>query len=200
MIIGLTGNIGSGKSLASKILASFGAAVIDADRVGHQVLQPDGAAYQTVLDAFGPRFLAEDGSIRRRELGAYVFAEGNEVALQRLNQLTHPAICEEIRRLLAAYRNEGKRFIVIEAAILFDSAILALTEENWLIVAPRELLLARVAARDHCGRAAAERRLASQRTLEDLEKLADRVFVNDGDPKHLEEQLKKAYQELERAE
>ena len=74
-VIGLTGGIASGKSTVAARLAELGAAIIDADRIGHDILAPDGPAYRPVVEAFGPDILAPDGAIDRRKLGARVFAD-----------------------------------------------------------------------------------------------------------------------------
>ena len=95
-IIGLTGNIAVGKSLVLGQLAGLGAAVVDADRVAHQVLRQGGAAYAPVLAAFGRDILGADGEIARGKLGAIVFADPSQ--LRRLEAITHPAIRLEIDR------------------------------------------------------------------------------------------------------
>ena len=195
MIIGLTGNIGSGKSTAGKILASLGAAVLDADAVGHDVLRRGGAAYADVVAAFGADFLNANGEIDRRRLGAHVFADASGRLRQRLNALTHPAICAEIERRIAALRSAGRRVIVIEAALLFDSPLCELADVCWLVTAPRETLLRRVAARDGCTAQAAADRLAGQTPQEELAKRADRVFVNDNGREALAAALSAAYAE-----
>ena len=109
MIIGLTGNMGSGKSLAARLLAEKGAAVIDADSIGHQVLLPGGAAYDRVIELFGPGFLNEDGSLDRRRLGDYVFADGSGERIRLLESVTHPAILEEISSRISFYRQKEQK-------------------------------------------------------------------------------------------
>lgn len=196
MIIGLTGNIGSGKSTAAHMLAALGAGVIDADKAGHAVLMPGGEAYQPVIDAFGRDFVAEDGTILRKKLGAYVFADAGGSRLKTLNAITHPAIHHEVCRRIAALQKDGKAVIVVEAALLFDSTLQELTDENWLVTAPQKELLARVARRDNCDEETAMHRLRSQRPAEELAKLADRVFVNDSSLAALREKLETAYRNI----
>ena len=195
MIIGLTGNIGSGKSTACRFLAELGAAVIDADRIGHAVLRRGGAAYADIIAAFGTAFLDAEDEIDRRRLGEHIFADHSGRLRQQLNAITHPAICNEIRQQIGALQQQEKRGIVLEAALLLDSPLRELVDTCWLVTAPRDILLARVMARDGCRRQAAADRLAGQTPQEELAKRADRVFVNDGDTAALAAALAAAYAE-----
>lgn len=194
IVIGLTGNIGSGKSLAAEFLRQCGAAVIDADSLGHQVLEPGGAAYADVVAAFGREFLRPDGSIDRRRLGAHVFADPQR--LQQLNALTHPAIDAAVRRQLDEFRRRGEGVAVIESALLFQTALQELTDEDWLIVAPREKLLRRAAKRDRCDPQQIEKRLANQVPGDELRVYADRVIENDGTQAELQEKISRLYRTL----
>ena len=94
-VIGLTGGIGSGKSTVSSLLGELGAAVLDADTVGHEAYQPGTDAWQAVVDAFGKDVVAADGSIDRKRLGAIVFADPE--ALQRLNGIMHPRMFDMMK-------------------------------------------------------------------------------------------------------
>src|SRR4051794_28582324 len=100
LIIGLTGNIATGKSTILRYLVAKGAHVIDADQLSHQAMQPDGSAYQPIVDTFGVDILNPDGTIDRPALGKIVFA--NAEALQKLEQLVHPAVFELAQREIAA--------------------------------------------------------------------------------------------------
>ncbi len=195
-IIGLTGNMGSGKSLAAAILAEMGAACINADQVGHDVLASTGPAYAGVLAAFGPDFLTEQGELDRRRLGAYVFGDALGERARLLNSLTHPYIFTEIKRRIAHFRAEGYAMIVIEAALLFESGLDQLTDENWLIAAPRDLLLRRAALRDSCDPALVAARLDAQMGQEALMLLSQRVIWNDGDQALLRQRLLAAYRQI----
>ena len=101
LLVALTGGIGSGKSTVAAGLAERGAAVVDADTISRQILEPGGDAYQAVVDHFGPAIVRADGSIDRSALAAVVFADAG--ALADLNRLTHPVIgrgiAERVRNL-----------------------------------------------------------------------------------------------------
>ncbi|MDO4581817.1 MAG: dephospho-CoA kinase [Bacillota bacterium] len=199
-IIGVTGNIGSGKSLAAAYLQQFGAARIDADIIGHQLLRKGGAAYQPLLEHFGARILAADGEIDRRKLAAIVFAADGREQLQRLNDVTHPLIRRQIQAEIAAAQRDGYPHIVLEAALLLQAGWRRQVDQVWLIVAPEAELVRRVMLRDNVDEQTARARLERQLSERQMRALADRVFCNDGSPEQLREALYAAYSELEHKE
>ena len=196
MIIGLTGNMGSGKSLASNLLEQMGAAVIKADNVGHEVLLPQGAAYDKVVQLFGNGFLDDAGLLDRRRLGAFVFADDSGERLRQLESITHPAIVDEISRRIEDFTRKGYRLIVVEAALFFGTPLEAMADEIWAVVAPRDLLLKRIMARDGCDRQTAENRLAQQLPTEEIARRSKRVLVNDGTPEQLAAAIRQVLCEL----
>lgn len=196
IVLGITGNIGSGKSLAAEYLQELGAAVIDADQVGHMVIRSDGPAYAPLLAAFGKGFLAADGEFDRRRLGECVFSDASGGARLRLNAITHPLIREEIHERLALLRRLGYPVAVVEAAVLLESELVTLLDKIWLISAPREMMVERVTERDRFSRETAERRLDSQMAEEEMRQKADSVIVNDGSPDQLKEKLSREYDKL----
>ena len=110
MVIGITGGIGSGKSLVTKLLqAKFGAAVIDTDTVGHEVMEIGTKAYNEIVDVFGKEVLSEDKSVDRKILGDKVF--GNEVLLTKLNNIIHPAVEAEVDKRIEDFIK--KNYIVL---------------------------------------------------------------------------------------
>ena len=200
MIIGLTGNMGSGKSLASNLLEQMGAAVIKADNVGHEVLLPQGAAYDKVVQLFGNGFLDDAGLLDRRRLGAFVFADDSGERLRQLESITHPAIVDEISRRIEDFKRQGYRLIVVEAALFFGTPLEAMADEIWAVVAPRDLLLKRIMARDGCDRQTAENRLAQQLPTEEIARRSKRVLVNDGTPEQLAAAIRQVLCELHLAD
>src|SRR4030042_38837 len=97
-VIGLTGGIGSGKSMVAQFLAELGAVIIDADKVGHEVFKPGTEAWREVVAAFGKQILNTKGEIDRKKLGEIVF--GNPELLSQLNIITHPKINEAVKAKL----------------------------------------------------------------------------------------------------
>ena len=194
--IGLTGNMGSGKSTAAAYLAQLGAAVIDADVIGHQIIAKGGSAYRPLLAAFGDSFLDRDGEFDRRALGKYIFSDASGQRTALLNSITHPLIRDEIRRQIADLDQQGYPAAVIEAAVLFESEMAPLMDKIWLISAPQNELLTRIRQRDSLADDDILARLNRQMTPAQIAKLADIVIVNDGNLDQFREQLAYQYNKL----
>jgi dephospho-CoA kinase len=143
--VGLTGGIGTGKSVVAQILAEQGAVILDADRVGHEVYLPGRLAYGDIIAEFGADVVAEDGSIDRKKLGPIVFSSPNRLA--RLNAITHPRMKEMMREKLADAARTGAEMAVLEAALLFDAGWDDLTDEVWVTVVDRETAARRASER-----------------------------------------------------
>ncbi len=141
-ILGLTGGIGAGKSVAARMFEEFGIPVIDADRTGHTILEPGGAAVKGVVDAFGEDVLS-GGVIDRAKLARRVF--GDPEALERLNGLTHPAVGIEIVRRAAELAVAGHDTVLIEAALHAENGELGPgIEALVLVTCPREIRVRRL--------------------------------------------------------
>lgn len=159
--IGVTGGIGSGKSVAAQILADLGAMVIDADRVGHETYQPGTPGWERVVAEFGREVVSPDGSIDRKRLGAIVFADPGRLA--RLNAIVHPLIRDTVAARIAAERRAGRaQAVVVEAALLLQARWDALVDEVWLIAARPEVVEQRLMAQRGLDRAAIAARMRAQ--------------------------------------
>lgn len=135
-VVGLTGGIGTGKSVVAKILEAHGTVILDADRLGHEVYLPGRPAYDDIVSEFGADVVAGDGTIDRKKLGPIVFSSPEKLA--RLNAITHPRMKEMMRERLAELDRAGTKVAVLEAALLFDAAWDDLTDEVWVtVVDPR---------------------------------------------------------------
>ena len=193
--IGLTGGIGSGKSTVSNILATLGASIIDADRVGHEIYLPGKAAWKQVTDTFGRKIVAEDQTIDRKKLGAIVF--GSPDALARLNAIVHPIMFEEIRQRIQARRAEGFTLpVVVEAAILIEANWLPLADTVWVVETDKDAAIRRVAEQRGMSVADAEARIANQLSNAERRKHAQVVIRNNGSLQALEQQIQQAWDQL----
>jgi dephospho-CoA kinase len=177
-IIGLTGGIGSGKSTVAGFLKELGAADIDLDKVGHEVLKPGSHAFKKVVKEFGKNILDASGEIDRARLGDLVFK--NPEALARLNRIVHPAIDEIINKRIKDYQRQGVRVVVLEAAAMLEAGRAAQADEIWVTAAPEATVLKRLSERSGYSEEDSRARIRSQLTGEERIRRADVVIYNDG--------------------
>jgi len=198
IVIGLTGNIATGKSTVAALLAELGAHVIDADRVAHRAMAPGGPAYQAVLDAFGTDLVRLDGSIDRRRLGQIVF--GDPAALARLEAIVHPAVFDlvraEIERIAANWQgDEPEPVVVIEAIKLLEAGMsVTLCDQIWVVTAPPAQQLRRLVKQRGLSEAEARQRMAVQGAQEEKARRADVVIDNGGSLDEVRAQVRAAWQ------
>ncbi|MGW0789271.1 dephospho-CoA kinase [Streptomyces sp. NPDC002911] len=190
--VGLTGGIGAGKSEVSRLLARYGAVLIDADRIAREVVEPGTPGLTAVAEAFGPGILAPDGSLDRPALGSIVFADPERLAT--LNAIVHP--------LVGARSAELERAAATGTVVVHDVPLLT---ENGL--APQYDLVVVVDAKpgtqlDRLVRlrgmteSDARARMAAQATREARLAVADLVVDNDGPLEDLEPQVRAVWSEL----
>lgn len=177
-VVGLTGGIASGKSTVSNMLRDLGVAVIDADVVAREVVEPGTPGLEAVLDAFGAHLARPDGSLDRKALGAIVFADGE--ALEQLEAIVHPRIAARAAQLIAKARESGEPFVVYDAALLVEWGISDSFEPLVVVAVPAEVQIERITARDGLSVAEAQQRLDAQLPLEDKVAAADVVIDNAG--------------------
>jgi dephospho-CoA kinase len=188
-IFGITGGIGAGKSEAARAFERRGIPVIDADSVGHAVIEPGGAAHDAVLRVFGNGILANDGSIDRARIAARAFADPD--ACRQLNAITHPAIYAEIARRCVELGEQGAQTVIVEAALLGERGTVNPMFEGLILVScPVQERIRRITGPPRCmDRAEAERRIAAQSDPESKRPLAKWVIENGGDLENLQHQV-----------
>lgn len=196
MIIGLTGGIGSGKSVVGAILADLGAHVIDTDKVGHRVYAPGGEGWRRIVDTFGRGVLAPDETIDRKKLGAIVFAD--DTKRRELNAIVHPLIFQEILREIDARRAAGFRgHFVLEAPVLVEAKGTGMVDRVWVVTATRAAIRARLAGARDMTHAEIDARMAAQLTDAQRREHADVVIENDGDLATLRVRVEAAWRALD---
>lgn len=186
-VIGLTGNICSGKSTVAGFLAQHGASVIDADEIGHEALRPLSATWKRVVEAFGKEILTEDGEVDRKKLGEVVF--GNPDALKQLNGIMHPGMHDVARRKIDELRRAGSQVTVLEATLLIEAGWLDLVDEVWIATASEDTMVKRCCRRSRLSEAAARSRIAAQMPAEEKVRHADVVINTDVPLKEVESRV-----------
>lgn len=192
IVIGLTGNIGVGKSTVTGVLAELGAVIIDADRVSHQVMEPGQPAYDQIIAAFGPQIAPNGGPIDRFRLGQIVFADPQ--ALARLEQIVHPAVFVRIQELLTT---ATAPVVVIEAIKLLEAGLsIQLCDQVWVVTAPREQQIARLMANRGLSYDEAVLRIDAQPPQAEKVARADVVIDNSGALEATRAQVEQAWARL----
>ncbi len=176
--VGLTGGIGSGKSLVADMIRAFGIPVLDADQLARAVVAPGEPAHADIAAAW-PDVVAPDGHIDRKKLAARVFADPD--ARKRLESITHPRIHARALAGARSLEERGHRLAFYEAALLVEAGRQKDFDGLVLVEATLDQQLARVMARDHVSRDAVLARMAAQLPVADKRRTATHVIDNSGD-------------------
>jgi len=171
--IGLTGNIGTGKSTVARIFEILGVPVYHADTQAREILESEQVKVQ-LADLFGKQVLNAMNQIDRKALASIVFSDKEKLAV--LNKLIHPLVEEDFFRWCNGHA--GYEYILQEAAILFESGFDRLFDANILVTAPEELCITRVMARDGITREMVSDRIRNQWSQEKKLKMADYEIIN----------------------
>lgn len=194
-VIGLTGGIASGKSTVSSLLIKLGAVVIDADHIARSIVKVGSPALLEIKDFFGEAYFLSNGELNRKKLGEYVF--NHEDALNKLNEITHPRIIQEIKNEINCHKQKDTSpVIIVDAALLIEMKLVYLVDEVWLVAVPYDVQLKRLMERENLTMEGAKIRIASQMSLEEKKQFANRIIDNSGDIVDLEKQVKKMWQRI----
>lgn len=174
-VIGLTGNIATGKSTVMQMLAQLGATIIDADAVTHGLLAPGTEVSRSVVERFGQGIVGPDGAIDRAKLGQVVFNAPE--ALRQLEQIIHPAVGVEVDRLVEQAPGE---VVVIEAIKLIEAGMHRGIDALWVVTCPKEQQLERLMRTRKLSRQQALMRMEAQPPAAEKVALADVVIDNGG--------------------
>ena len=192
LIIGLTGNIGTGKTTVLNMLAARGARIIDADEVAHRVTAPGGIAFGPIIALFGSDILDPGGAIDRSRLGQIVFGDPDKLA--QLEKIVHPAVYEAVN---AEVERATEPVLVIEAIKLLEAGMAAsICDQVWVITSPVDQQVERLMSDRGMSRAAARARMATQSPQAFKVSQADVVLDNSRTLADLERQVEAAWQRL----
>lgn len=193
MNIGLTGGIATGKSTVSALLVAKGALLIDADAIAREVMLPGHPVLAAVIQHFGQAVMNSDGTLHRKKLGEIVF--GDPVQRQALNDITHPAIREEMRTRMESYEREHPdKLVLADIPLLYESGLESLYDEIMVVYVPRDVQLQRLMLRDGLTEEQAGLRLSAQMDIEHKRSLADIVIDNSGTQAETKQQIDQFWQ------
>ena len=190
LIIGLTGGIACGKSAVSDELKKFGAVTLDIDSVTHELLEPEGALFETYVQHFGKYIVAVDGLLNKKIIGEIIFNHPDERAW--INSVAHPVLLNAARDFLEKCANDGVEIAVIEVPLLFEAGWEFLFDEIWAVYVGRSRQMWRLMQRDKLSQQQANARLNSQMSPEEIKNRADVVINNKKSLSYLRRQVRAA--------
>lgn len=193
-VVGITGGIGCGKSMAAAYLAELGAIHIDADGISRALTARDGAVLEQIRKLFGDSVFSEDGSLNRRALGDLIFSD--PAAKRALEGVIHPLVQRIAMDKIEESGKNGARVAVLNVPLLFETGMDVLCDETWTLTAPADVQLARVMERDGLTREQAISRIESQMAMEDRNARATRVINSDRPIEKTQSELNQLYQQL----
>ena len=190
-VIGLTGNIATGKSTVVRMLQDLGAEAIDGDALVHQLMGPGSPLAEQIREEFGEQTVNSDGSINRPELGKVVFSDPEK--LKALEAITWPPVLEAKRQ---AIESPGPDVLILDAIKLWESGMADDCDEVWVVSSDREQQIARIVGRNKVDRAEAERRIDAQPPQSEKVARADVVIDNSGTLDETREQVLREWRRL----
>jgi dephospho-CoA kinase len=187
--------MGSGKSLAASYFKALGAQIIDADRISRELVAPGKPAWKEIIEEFGSNVLNPDQTLNRKQIAAIVF--NDESKRKKLEDIIHPRVIVEERRLYEKYRQKNLRVLaVIDAALLIESGNYKNVDKVIVVQCGKEEQIRRVMERDGTARSEVENRLNSQMPLEEKVVFGDYILRNDDTRESLKSQVGELYRNL----
>lgn len=185
-LVGITGPTGAGKTTVLQVVAQLGGHAIDCDAVYHTLLDGDRAMQAALLARFA--------TLSRAELAAIVFSD--QAALLDLNRITHAFVGQEVARQIAYAKDEKRPFVAIDAIALIESGLGARCDATIAVLAPMEIRIGRIMAREGISQEAARRRAEAQKPNEFFIKHCTHVLQNTGSPGELHEQARLLFNKI----
>ena len=191
LVLGITGTFGSGKTSVSRLFKSFGAKVIDADKIARQILKPGERIYKKLIKAFGKTIAKKGQDIDRIKLAKVVFKD--KKLLERLNKIMHPEIIRIIKNQIKASSDKP---VVLDAPLLIEAGLRRSVDKLIVVKTKRKELLKRMLKNRSLNRIDTLKRINSQISLEDKVRLADFVIDNSGSIEQTKKQVKQIRRQL----
>ena len=190
MVLGITGNIGCGKTTVAKMFEKLGAQVIEADKVGHLLLKRK-KVKERLVRAFGRSILDERGEVVRKNLRGIVFKDRKK--LTQLNRILHPLMAEEMKKMISS---SPRPLIVVDAAVLFEAGWQSLVDKVLVVTSSYETQIRRIKETTNLSLEELEGIMQAQLPQEEKVKRADYVIENEGSLDELEGKVKKLWEEV----
>ena len=193
-VVGLTGSLATGKSTVAAMFQKLGAQVIDADAIAHQLIQPQGLCFNSVVKLFGPDILSRE-CIDRTKLAAIVFQDGRK--RKELEEIIHPAVCKEIIKQVQLFKKgtQGKIFIM-DVPLLFETGLHHYVDLSVVVKTTQKQQIDRAVDRLHITQVQARQRIKAQMSLREKIKLADIVIDNRDNIRYTQKQVEGIWQKL----
>ncbi|MGE3153446.1 MAG: dephospho-CoA kinase [Nitrospiraceae bacterium] len=193
ILVGLTGGVATGKSTVARMFQDCGAAIIDADLLARQVVEPGRPAWRDIVKRFGPKILKPDRTIDREALAGLVFADYRK--LKRLGAIIHPRVAREQAKLVRAIVEQHPHAVIIyDAPVLIEAGAHRRMDRVTVVTARRDTQIARLQRRNDLSRAESLRRIRSQMPLNRKRKLADDVIDGDQPLRVLRRQVARLFE------
>ena len=195
IIIGLTGNIASGKSAVSKFLKKLGADIVDLDQLAKKIQSQNvNDIIDKMEEVFGKEIVS-NGKVNRKKLGSIVFSDKEK--LNKLNEIMVPIMTEVVKKIIEEKRALGVEILVVDAAILFEANWDKIVDTVWVVYIPKKLQLERLMKRENIGKGEALRRIESQMPISEKIKRTDVVIDNSGDFPQMESQILELWKKIQ---
>jgi len=197
LIVGLTGGIVGGKSTVALMFRDLGAKIIDADKLGHDVILPNKPAWKKIVKIFGKDVLQNDLTIDREKLGKIVFA--NQALLKKLNEVTHPEITKIIKKeinLVKHATHNQEKVLIIDAALIYEAKIDRFMDKIIVVYIDKDKQISRLIKRNNLSKDEASQRIRSQIPMEEKARMADYVIDNSNSLSKTREQVEKIWQSI----
>lgn len=195
LLVGLTGNIASGKSTVAQLFGRWGATLIDADVLARQAVDVGMPAYHAIVERWGEGVTAPDGPIDRRELRQRVFSDSEQ--LEALNAIVHPEVQRLRDELVDEARRRGDRIVVCDIPLLFERRLAEQFDRIVLVDAPRPVRMERLVRDRGLEMTEAMKMIASQMPAELKRARADYLIDNTGTPEELEARARAVWDALQ---
>jgi dephospho-CoA kinase len=191
VVLGITGGFGSGKSTVARIFASFGAKIMDADKIAHRVINPGSKVYKKIVATFGRGILKQDREIDRQKLARVVF--NNKNSLKRLNNIVHPEVIRIIKNEIKVSR---AKVAVLDAPLLLEAGLEKIVDKLIVVKITKDGQFKRIQNKTFLSKTDILKRIASQIPLRVKARLADFVIDNSGTIEKTKKQVERIRRSL----